>query len=209
MKKFIFLFLLVIFSSISHGQGIEKDIFEDLKYRSQGYSATFKKNIFDDLVFSDNQKNKIEFTKKYLDLQFPGIHDSEGKKISLFEQLLLTHQKDNGYVATYKVDIFDTVIFEDNRGNKTEMGKDIHGNSTFKENRGGKSSSISTNFRGEVEYSSGGVKATLKKTFKGTWMYEDTDKNTIEFSSKAWDKMLEKFGRKEDVLFFFVQEFLY
>lgn len=61
------LFVFIFCSFMTYGQRIEQDIFDDLVYKTNQYEAKLTKTIFDDLLFTDSNKNKIEFNEAYLE----------------------------------------------------------------------------------------------------------------------------------------------
>ncbi len=210
MKKcFLCIALLLLVAPLpaQHGN-IETDIFGDLVYRSNGYTATLKKNIFDDLTYSDNQNNNIVFEKKYLQQEAPKVLSDNSAKMDIFRYLIRKHRSESGFSEKYSVDIFGTTIIEDNRGNKVEMGTDIFGNPTYDEKSGGVQTSISRSLNGMLEYRSGGESASLGKDVFNKWTYRDSSGNKFEFGDRTWDKLIRRFGNDENVFRFLVDEFM-
>lgn len=212
MKKFLVtMFMLSLAMPLFAQRGnIETDIFGDLRYetRDRSYNAALKKDIFDNLVFTDSRRNNIVFEKKYLDLEYPKVVGNPGARSDFFNNLVRRHRHDERYEAKYKVDIFGTVIIEDNRGNKTEIGTDIFGNAKYEERRNGHSMSVSRDLNGVLQYRSGGDSASLGKDIFGKWTYKDSSGNKFEFSDKAWYRLIRRFGGDEQVLIFLMDEYL-
>ena len=70
MKKILLAFVCLTFSLTSYAQSnvsIETDIFGDIIGSTNGVRSKLEKNIFDDLIFSDNNQNKITYKKDFLD----------------------------------------------------------------------------------------------------------------------------------------------
>lgn len=212
MRKLIVSLLAIVFAAPVFAQGgsVETDIFGDLVYRSRGdgYRAEFKKDIFDNLTFSDSRGNEIVFEKKYLDREFPGAAANGDAKAALFLDMVRVHRADEGYRATYSVDIFGTVKMEDNRGNRSEIGEDIFGNTTYEGSQGGRKESLERGLDGSLEFRSGNRTASLGKDIFGKWIYKDSDGNRFEFSDRTWARLVERFGGDEQVMFFLIGEFL-
>lgn len=75
------------------------------------------------------------------------------------------NRRDENYKASYKIDIFDKLIIEDNRGYKLEEGKDIFGHNNIEEQRNGVKSSLKRNIHGYLEFQEGRDNASLKKRY--------------------------------------------
>ena len=202
------LFIVTVFQGF--GQKIETDIFNDLKYESRegNYQASLKKNIFDDLIFSDNKNNTITLQKKYIELKYGKTLLDFTAKSDLFISFIHEFRHERDYQATYSVDILGKIIFEDNRHKKIEIGKDIFGHETYNEENNGRSSSITRNLSGTLEYRSGFEKATLQKDILDKWNYSDSCGNEFKISSVTWNKLKDKFGSEENIFSFLIEEFL-
>jgi hypothetical protein len=200
MKKLLLLLLLIIVNLPLFAQRIETDIFNDLKYESENrqYQAKLKKDIFDNLLFSDNKNNKVSYNKKYLDLKHPQLAKNKESKIKFFRNLINRYHRETNNDVKYSVDIFDKIIIETN-GDKTEAGKDIFGNYTYEGKINGKNTSVRKDLSGRWNYSYGNEKASLEKDIFNKWNYNDSSGNKIEFSEKTWSNLLSKYGREEDV----------
>lgn len=210
MKKYLFLLFLTIISLSTYAQHIEKDIFGDLKFEPQdeSYTASLKKNIFDNLVFSDNRDNEITFEKEYLRKNYPDLAKNEDAKRYFFRQLVDEYKHERNYKASYKIDIFGKEIFEDNRNTKVETGIDFFGNPTYEEKINNQTRSMHRDLSGNLEYNSDHEKAWLKKNIFNRWVYTDSNGNEFEFSEKTWRRLMDKYETEENVLFYLVDEFL-
>ncbi|MDN4753727.1 hypothetical protein QYZ87_04165 [Porphyromonadaceae bacterium W3.11] len=211
--KYTWLPLLLILCSTSVeglAQSIDVDIFGNLIYESIGreYTAKLEKNIFDDLIFSDNKGNEIILKKKYIKKKYGNIFDNQESKISLFRRMIKFHRGESDYRATYDIDIFDTMIIEDNRGRKVEMGRDIFGNETYDEVFNGKNYSMRRNLNGDLVYIVGDEEATLRKDIFDHWIYEDSLGNEFQFSKRTWARLIDRFGSEENIFDYLVYEFL-
>jgi len=211
MKKHLLVFLLTIICLHSHAQAIRFDIFDNLEYESREnrYKAYLKKDIFNNLLFSDNQANELTFMKKYLELNYGNTLEDEVNKIDFFSSLIDTYILESGYKATYNVDIFDKVIIEDNRNSRIEIGRDIFGNTTYEDRINNVRTTIKRDLFGNVEFRSGSNQANLKKDIFNRWRYTDNSGNDFRFSAGSWDKLLHQYITEEDILYFLVNEFLY
>lgn len=200
---------LLVSAGFAQRTVFETDIFGDLRYESNGYRATLKKDIFDALTFSDSNGNEIVFEEKYLDSEYrQGLSNDKDAKAGFFRRLIHRYSPENGYRAKYSVDIFGTTVIEDNRGNKIEMGTDIFGNPTYKEKSGGVESSFSRSLNGTLEYRSGRESASLGKDIFNKWTYSDSSGNKFEFSPQTWSRLEKRFGSDENVFMFLVRELI-
>jgi hypothetical protein len=210
MKKYIIFLLLSVFTSKIHAQGIQVDLFGNLKFNSRNhhYQAYLKKDIFDNLIFSDSHNNELRFKKDYLELNYNhGFDDEEGKR-GLFRQFIDRYIYETGYKATYGVDLFGKVFIEDNLNNRVETGMDIFGNPTYEEKRNGLKITIRRDLAGNLEYRSGRLQAYLKKNMFDRWNYSDNSGNNFEFSQTTWQNMSEIHGNEEEILLFLIGSFL-
>ncbi|MFB9864762.1 hypothetical protein [Rufibacter immobilis] len=210
MKNYLFILLITIVSLQVHGQRMHTDIFNDLQYESKGqkYKATLKKDIFDNLIFSDNNNNEITYTKKYLDLNHKGLITDEEAKLSFFGYFINRYSSGRDYKAKYDVDIFDKVIVEDNKNNRVEIGEDIFGNFTYEENRNNSKLSIKRDLSGNLEFNSEKEQASLRKDIFNKWSYKDSSGNNLEFSNKSWSKLMQRHGSDEEVFYYLVKKLL-
>ncbi|GAB2552225.1 hypothetical protein [Rufibacter soli] len=210
MKKYPLILLLLALSLHLQAQRIQFDIFGDLQYASQDqrYTATLKKDIFGALIFSDNSNNTVTFNKEYLDLKFKGLLQDEEAKRDFFKSLIGENKVKKGYQASHVVDIFGNVVFQDNRNNKIEIGKDIFGNSTYEEKRSGVHISMKKDAFGNLEYTTNKEKAYLKKDIFNKWNYTDSSGNKFEFGAKAWARLTYLYSTEEDIFFYLINEFL-
>lgn len=210
MKKYFALSILLLANLSIYAQRIETDIFNDLTYESRDgrYRAQLKEDIFENLIFTDNNRNKITFKKEYLSSQFGNTLKNPREKADFFRSMVHRYGQEQGYEATFSVDIFDKTIIEDNRNNRIEYGTDIFGNPTYKERINGIESSINKDLMGTLTYRSHGQEATLREDIFHKWIYEDSKGNKLEFSTETWYMLRRKYGNDEDVFVFLRNEFL-
>ncbi|KGE13539.1 hypothetical protein [Sphingobacterium deserti] len=213
MKKIILLsiFLLHAFSMFAQLAAIQRDIFGDLDYQSRdgNYQSSFKKNVFDDLTFTDSRNNKVTLEKKYLNATYPGILGNEKRKRELFYQLIQENRRGEGYVAKYSIDIFNKLIIEDNEGYKLEKGKDIFGHEQIAEQMDGVKTSFNKTINGTLEYSSGKDKASLKKDIFDKYLYSDSFGNELQFNEKTWRTLTRRYETDEDAFMSLIDQFFY
>lgn len=203
--------MLIVTCLQIRAQHVEFDIFGNLQYESEDerYKAYLKKDIFDNLIFSDNNNNELRYNKKYLDLYYKDALKNKEDKISFFRSFISEYISEKGYKATFDVDIFDKVIIKDNLNNKVEIGTDIFGNQTYEEIRNGVKTTMKTDLSGNLEYKSAKEQAFLKKDIFNKWTYSDSSGNKFEFSNKTWNRLKYLYVSEEDILFFLINEFLY
>lgn len=209
MRKLISYCIALLLCAPVFAQQVETDIFNDLKYNSErsDYSATFKKNIFDDLVFSDNKGNIAEYKKDYLLQTFPQVLRNAEAKANMFRQLIHDNRRDANYHVTYSIDIFGKVKIEDNRGNKSASETDIFGNEQYNETVNGRNMSIRKELDGRIVYKSDDRRAEIKKDIFDGWIYSDSKGNEMKISNRSWSALLERYGSDTKALLFIVEEF--
>jgi len=210
MKRQIIFFVFFVVGIQVFAQKIETDIFDNLIYESSDrqYKANLKKNIFDDLVFSDNMDNEVTLKKKYLDLEYGERINASDTKSKLFMRLIHEHSQNKNYKVTYSVDIFDKVVIEDNRNRKVEIGKDIFDAGIYKEHNNGESLTIIRNLNGGLEYKSMNDVATLQKDMFNKWKYSDSYGNELTISIETWRRLKNRFQTEERIFQYFISEFL-
>jgi hypothetical protein len=211
MKKVIICLALSLttlpFTLAAQRSGIETDIFGDLQFRSPDgrYTASLKEDIFHNLTFSDSRRNGIVFEEKYLTGEYPAVLKDAQAKIDFFRSVIRRHRRDEGYRARFSVDIFGSVVTEDNRGNRTEEKTDIFGNKSYEERRNGLTMSISRDLHGTLQYRLGDGTASLGTAFNmGKWVYKDSRGNRFEFGDGTWNEMIRRHGGDEQVFMFLI-----
>ncbi len=213
IRQFIFFVFFVVGIQV-FAQKIETDIFDNLIYESSDrqYKANLKKNIFDDLVFSDNMDNEVTLKKKYLDLEYSERINASDTKSKLFMRLIHEHSQNKNYKVTYSVDIFDKVVIEDNRNRKVEIGKDIFYSGIYNELHNDvnkvESNTIIRNLNGGLEYKSMNDVATLQKDMFNKWKYSDSYGNELTISIETWRRLKNRFQTEEKIFQYFISEFL-
>lgn len=142
MKKTI-LFLVLLFSIALSVQGqyeygrphrYERDIFGTLKYNSRdnSFRATLTKNIFDDWVYEDNFRNKLKYSKKFLDrMDAPNVD-------RMFSDLIRYFGDKKNYQEEFDVDIFDNLKYSNNQRFKAELKEDIFDSLIYEDSDGNK-----------------------------------------------------------------------
>ncbi|QXP52540.1 hypothetical protein H0I25_13920 [Cellulophaga sp. HaHa_2_95] len=210
MTKYIRFLIIMGMSIQGFTQNIERDIFHNLKHESANgsYTSYLEKNIFNDLIFSDNRGNEITLEKKYIAIEYGDVLKNAEAEIAIFKSMIHEHRQDKDYKAKFSVDIFNKIIIEDNRNRKVEIGKDIKGNETYKEENNGVHRSMQTRFNGVIEYKGENKEATLQKDIFNKWIYKDSHGNEFKFSKKTWDKLKNKFGTEENIFNHLIFEFL-
>ena len=210
MKKHL-IFLVLIFVNIqSFAQKIDTDIFGNLVYKSRegNYEAYFKKNVFDDLVFSDSNGNETTLKKKYILFEYRDLLENEEARLDVFRALIYENKHESNHKLSYSVNIFDKIEIEDNKGRKVEIGKDIFGNDSYEEKNKKERSSIKKDILGVWEYKANNVNATLEKDIFNIWIYKDSRGNEFKFSNETWSRLKKRFRTEVNILNYLVQEFI-
>ncbi|WP_186754319.1 hypothetical protein [Echinicola salinicaeni] len=212
MKNFwAFIFLLIGVSNLAVGQSIQRDFFGDLEYVSRNghFKAKLDRDIFESLVYTDDNENKVTFEKEYLDEIYGNELNTEQGESVFFIGLVRQYRRDNGYIAKYTIDVFDRVVIEDNRQNKLVEGKDVFGNYTREEIRNGRRVYVKKELDGGLVLEMDQEKASLKKNIFDKWVYQDSRGNKLEFSRGTWKALNDRYGNNEDIFNFLTNELLY
>lgn len=200
---------VVLCTCMSYGQRIQQDIFNDLVYKSDQYEAKLKKNIFDDLTFSDSNNNKITFNKAYLEKKMGPNYNEVEVKSMFFQDLVQDYMQISGYEAAYKVDILDTMTMTDNQGKKQTAKEDIFGLMQIKSESPNKIANIQTDFSGDLVYkASNNQSASLKKDSWGNRTYTDSNKTKIEMPEAVWQRLSKRYQSENHAFIFLIEQFL-
>jgi hypothetical protein len=151
----------------------------------------------------------VEFEKKYLDKIEPGLQGNKESQIRMMKRLIRENRRRSNYKATFKVDIFDKVIVEDNKGYKLEEGKDIFGNMDVKEEFDGSKSQLKKNMRGGLEYTRDNNSASLEKDIFDKWIYKDSFGNEIQFNKVVWNHAVKQYGSEENFFWRLLDQYFY
>ncbi|MFD2599194.1 hypothetical protein ACFSQ3_09540 [Sphingobacterium corticis] len=213
MKKLILssVALLFSFSLFAQNSRMRTNIFGNLEYRSSDgrYKADLKKNIFDDLEFTDNRNNQIKLEKKYLASEYPDIHNNERIRQRLFRNLVRENSRSEGYKAAYKIDLMDRLVIEDNQGYQLKEHVDIFGNRQTSEKFNGVNTKIGKNIHGNWEFSASGNRASLEKNIFDQYIYKDSFGNKIQFEKETWKRMIRRFESEESIFRSLIDQFFY
>ncbi|GHE49176.1 type 2 periplasmic-binding domain-containing protein [Sphingobacterium griseoflavum] len=206
---FFFPFLLMSLSVLAQHREIDTDIFGNLNYRAADgrYSANLQNNIFDDLIYTDNRNNTVTFEKKYIMRELAGLLRDKKQRLDLFIDLIRQNRRMDGYVAKYRIDIFDHVIIEDNNGYKFERGEDIFGHQHIHEQGNGMEIRVRKSLNGTLQFSSGAKQASVRNEGVDKRRYEDSMGNDIAFGGKTWARLVERYGSEEQVFVWLLGHF--
>jgi hypothetical protein len=143
MKSVIVLLCFQVFVLSSFSQQFGRDFFNNLTYESarDNYKAKLEKNVFNDLIFTDNKNNKITFNNKFLSRTNPTILSNSKDQEIFFEDHITYFRKVTNRKEEFQIDMFDNWKFETNENNyKAELKKDIFNAHIFSDNKGNESS---------------------------------------------------------------------
>ena len=199
MRPYLIFLLFMVVSIQGFTQKIETDIFGDLKYVSTDglYKAYLKKNIFDDLVFSDSNGNEVNLLKTYIRLEYGDLLKNAELKLDVFNDLIQEFCQEKNYRATYSVDILNKIVIKEKRNR--EVGTGANGSYGI----------IQRDMLGVFEYKADNENATLRKDIFNNWEYKDSSGNVLTISNVTWNKLLNKFGTEENVFRHLIYEFLH
>ncbi len=85
--------------------------------------ASLKKDIFDAWIYTDNNKNEINFSKEYWGGDI--LKDHKNSETSVFVWLLEMCENLKDYKEKYHIDIFGYQQYENNQKEKASLKKDI------------------------------------------------------------------------------------
>jgi len=198
----------ILCSFVTYGQRIQQDIFNDLVYKTDHYHAKLKKNIFDDLTFTDSNTNTLKFNKAYLEKKMGPNYNELDVKSMFFQDLILDYMQISGYEATYGIDILGKLTIEDNRGKKLTAKEDIFGILQVKNEGEQKSWDIKTNSSGDLTFKAGNQSATLTKNLTGSRVYTDSNNTKIEVPVVVWERLVKKSQTEYGAFIQFIEQFL-
>lgn len=191
------LLILLIFTTLNisaqHGRdredmykNISVDIFGDLQYRSKnGFKASLKKNIFDDIIYSDDNSNETKYSKEqWAEL----LNKFQDDRENCFVWLIKTHRGVENTKEEYKVNIFGDKVYKDNFGNSETYKRNIFGDLVY-ENSNRQEAKLRKNIFDEMEYSDS----------KGT---------TRKYKTKEWENLLKKYYDEEAIFKILVRKYL-
>lgn len=195
-------------SFVTYGQRIQQDIFTDLVYQSDQYQAKLKKNIFDDLTFTDSNHNTLKFNKAYLEKKMGLNYNEVDTKSMFFQDLVIDYRQITGYEASYNVDIFGELIITDNQGKKLTAKQDIFGNVQIKQESNQKLVDIQTTSSGDFVYKSTNQFASLTKDSSENRIYTDSNETKITMTKNGWQHFLKKYQSENQAFIFLIEQFL-
>ena len=215
MKKIFALCVCLLSLHILLAQRISvtTDIFGDLQYRDAdlNYKATLRQDIFDALVFTDSKQNKVTYEKKFIDLRFPGILNDKPRKTDMLMNLVREYGDDQKYVAKYSVTIFDKVLIEDNRGYRLEQDIDLYAGQGYPQDgpNSNRYAQVRKDAYGNLSIRDGRETASLAKSNRGLWSYEDSLGNRFEFGRKTWNQLSRRYRSMEDIFLSILDAYFY
>ncbi len=211
MGKYVTICMFLIANFQGFTQKLSADILNNLKYESRDgtYKAYLKKNIVNDLNFSDNKGNSIKFNAKYIEMEYGEMLKNEDRKLDFFLNIIREHQQDKNYKASYTVDILNRITIEDNRNRKLEIAKDVFGNTTYNEENKGEEKTLKKNIHGVWEYQSDTGNASLKRNISNIWIYKDSRGNEFKLGDGTWRTLKSRFKTEEHIFHYFIHSFLY
>jgi len=139
MKNVIVFLCFQVFIFNSFAQQFGRDFFKNLTYESarENYKAKLEKNVFNDLVFTDNKNNKITFNNKFLSRTNPTVLSNSRDQEIFFEDHITYFRNVTNRKEEFEIDIFDSWIFKTNENNyKAELKKDVFNARIFSDNQG-------------------------------------------------------------------------
>ncbi|MFR3216712.1 MAG: hypothetical protein ACLTWE_06570 [Dysgonomonas mossii] len=111
------------FSMDKYQSNISRDIFGYLQYEDRrGGKASLKKDIFDNWIYSDNRNNEVKYSKEYWNSILQDFHQNDKR---IFQWLIEMYADQSNYKEEYKVDILGYQQYENNKGQRASLKKDI------------------------------------------------------------------------------------
>lgn len=139
MKSVIIFLCFQVFNFSSYAQQFGRDFFNNMTYESarENYKAKLEKNVFNDLIFTDNKNNKITFNNKFLSRTNPSALSNSKEQEIFFEDHITYFRNVTNRKVEFEIDIFDSWIFKTNENNyKAEFKKDVFNARIFSDNQG-------------------------------------------------------------------------
>lgn len=121
-----------------YAQQFKRDFFNHLTYESarENFKAKLEKDIFNDLIYTDNNNNKVSYNNKYLSRTNSKVLSDGKQQEYFFEKLIKQYRNVKNRKEEFSIDMFENWIFESNLNNyKAEFKKDIFDARIFSDNR--------------------------------------------------------------------------
>ncbi len=204
------------YNNSSQNLNNQQELYNKQNSTQSGVKRKLEKNIFNDLIFSDSNNNKItyksDFIKKVLKIS---ANDTEFKQ-SLFSSLTYFLNDKKNYQETFDVNIFDQVIISSNTGDKIQIDLDMVSDEdrflwTNKYKIINNQSVDTPKFNikrdafGNLSFKDYNTWARIVINNYGEAEYQDSYKNTVRFNSRAWKKAVRNAGG-DDVFFEYLLE---
>jgi len=195
------------------------DIHGDLRYESRDrFQASLSTNIFGDKVYKDNRGNEVKYSKTMWE-KVPG-KDRPYFEDFLFSELIHKYRDRRNVHDTLGKDIFENVIYKDNRGNKVTYSKEFLGKLRKGRHRGdrnieeflllglakdvGKKRNYTEEYTvdifGNVEYkNSEGRRVSIKKDMFDSFEYKDNQGVSLSIRKDIFDHVQVNDGRGNKV----------
>ena len=185
------------------------DIFGNLEYKLNNLKASLEKDIFGGLIYKDNNKNRVSYSKEYIQKTYNSTQDDKELQHSIFKTLIRALRFEENYKEENTIDIFGTVIFKNNRGDHVEIDPDFIAPPNYQTSPPRNNYKITENSDGSLEYrGKRGQQAILIELELGLFKYEDSNDNLFEFSRKGWRKALQKHKNKKLFFIYLIDNYL-
>ncbi|WP_413512422.1 hypothetical protein [Myroides odoratus] len=204
--KIVFVLLFSLSLSTSYSQRIQQDIWSDLTYNTEQYTAKLKQNSFDDLTFTDSNANKIEFNTAYLEKKLGGAYKDTEVKSMFFKDLILDYMHIQGYEASYTVDVLGVLTLADNQGKKVVL--EAHIANSLRDDEPRLAANVTVNEAGNWVYQSTDQQAELTKSLNGNRRYTDSNKTILEFERATWEQIVKKHKSERALFLYLLKELL-
>lgn len=165
---------------------IRTNIFGDLEYKDSDREAKLKKDIFDNMIYSDSRGNEVKYSKEHWsDI----LKDFRGDKEKCFVWLIHEYRGQENQKKEFSKNIFGDDVYKGNNGYTETFKRDIFDNYIFENNRG--------------------QKAKLESNIFDRWIYSDSEGTKHEFSEREWSRLLKRYASENAIFRVLVADYLF
>jgi len=167
-----------VYKDGNYEESISLDIFGNKQFKNNlGESASLKKDIFNDMIYTDNRNNEVKIDEVVWRSMLEDVH---GDIDALFYDLITQNTSRNNSKVSIEIDIMGREIYKENNLTE-EFWVDILGTQQYR--------------------NSNGESASIRKDILDCMNYTDSKGNNLSFSADTWQRMFRHTGGRERSVF--------